>query len=255
MDRGVITYTGNAATVRANNARPLEQAIEAVREQYGWTVDFEDPPYESAYDLVDSTDPQWRKEHPTAKGVRRIAGGLFTSTFFVGKGGIPSSDSEQQVLEHLVNDYNESGNPGRFAVRSEGPRRYAVVGAGIKDSYGNEKKVAPVLDDLITLPKEKRTLGATIQTILRMLSEKSGFHLAVGVAPLNLLFNTEVEVGGDDIPARDLLIQVLAASKRPLIWRMFYDADMRIYFVNIEFASQIEEDSAGRSILKPIRKP
>ena len=75
MDRGVITYTGNAATVRANNARPLEQAIEAVREQYGWTVDFEDPPYESAYDLVDSTDPQWRKEHPTAKGVRRIAGG------------------------------------------------------------------------------------------------------------------------------------------------------------------------------------
>jgi len=62
-------------SVLANNPRPLDQAVVAIRREYGLIVAYEDPPYDSQ-DLVDDTDPGWRVAHPDAKGVTRVAGGL-----------------------------------------------------------------------------------------------------------------------------------------------------------------------------------
>lgn len=81
MNAGVIQHQGTAGTLTANDPRPLMQALAAISQEYGWTVDFEDPPYRSHFDLVDDTDPAWRANHPNAKGVTRVSGGLFQSNF------------------------------------------------------------------------------------------------------------------------------------------------------------------------------
>ena len=60
MERGVIEHQHGTATVKADCARPLAQAITAVREEYGWAVDYEDPPYHSKYDVMDMTNPSYR---------------------------------------------------------------------------------------------------------------------------------------------------------------------------------------------------
>jgi hypothetical protein len=65
-DRATIEQVDGTVSVRANSSLPLEHAIEAIRQEYGWTVDYEDPPYES-YDLVDGTDPAWQGP-PNRKG-------------------------------------------------------------------------------------------------------------------------------------------------------------------------------------------
>ena len=81
MSAGAIQHHETTATLTANFPGPLVQAIEAISQEYGWTIDFEDPHYISHFDLVDATDPTWRASHPNEKGALRVAGGFFQSTF------------------------------------------------------------------------------------------------------------------------------------------------------------------------------
>jgi len=121
------------------------QAVEAISQEYGWIVDFEDPLYQSHFDLVDATDPEWRASHPNEKGATRVSGGLFQSSF-PEPSSIPSGNAEEQVLQKLVADYNSSGNPGKFSVRKEADGRYALVGVSRKDETGKDETVNPLLD-------------------------------------------------------------------------------------------------------------
>jgi hypothetical protein len=52
VDAAVIQHNGNTGTLTANFPRPLAQAVEAISQEYGWTIDYEDPPYHSPFDLV-----------------------------------------------------------------------------------------------------------------------------------------------------------------------------------------------------------
>jgi hypothetical protein len=137
MNAGVVQHTGAAGTLTSNDPRPLTQAIETISQEYGWIVDFEDPPYRSHFDLVDATDPKWRATHPNEKGAMRISGGLFQSSF--PEPSTISDNAEEQVLQKLVADYNSSGNPGKFVVRKQAEDRYAVIGASRRDETGKTK--------------------------------------------------------------------------------------------------------------------
>jgi hypothetical protein len=81
MENAQVRHLADSITVSANDARPLAQAVTALSEEFGWAIDFEDPPYYSKYDLVDDTVPQWRAAHPNTKGVTVIAGDTFQTQF------------------------------------------------------------------------------------------------------------------------------------------------------------------------------
>jgi hypothetical protein len=40
-----VEHSANSATVVANNPRPLWMAVVALRHEYGWLIDYEDPIY------------------------------------------------------------------------------------------------------------------------------------------------------------------------------------------------------------------
>jgi hypothetical protein len=231
----------------------LDQAIIAIRQKYGWIVDYEDPPYGSN-ELVDDTDPNWRKANPEANGVTRVAGGLFTATFNLGSDMISGSADEERALDKIVADYEASANPGRFILKRESGGRFSVVGVGIRDSNGSEKSVTPILNNRISLPLNERTVSDTIQLILQAVSENSEYKVLVGSAPLNLVLQTRTKVGGDNVPARQLLIQAASATRFPLVWAVLFDADMHCYFINFEVAMRATGHAEGTPQLKPIPK-
>src|SRR5580700_267986 len=71
MTEGKIDESPASTRVIADGHRPLFQVIGAFEKDYGWMgllIDYEDPLYESKYDLVDDTAPQWRATHPNLKG-------------------------------------------------------------------------------------------------------------------------------------------------------------------------------------------
>lgn len=251
MREGVVKHKGVSAIVIANDPRPLAQATSAVREEYGWIVDYEDPPYVSDSELADDTSPIWRVGHPNQRGVRRVAGGAFQSEYQEGS-AVANSEGEEAILRKIVSEYNQSGNPGKFIVRAEGEGRFAIIGSSVKNKDGKDEDVTPILDTAISIPAVQRSADATIELILRELSGKGGRKVVLATAPANLLMQSQVSVGGENLPARTLLLQTLNATKRPVHWRLLYNADRPMYFLNLAIATRNLYDTYGRKVSMPI---
>lgn len=256
MVRARVQHGGTSATVLAHQARPLHSAISAVAEEYGWLVEFEDPPYRSRYDLVDDTDPQWRANHPLDKSVTRIAGEAFQSQYEEGP-DLTTDLGEERVLTKIVSDYNASGNPGRFFVRRESESRYAVIGQSVKDDNDRDQEVPAILDTPVSVASQTRGAIETVELILNALSAKTGQKVALMSYPANIFRPAQVTIGGTDVTARQLLLQTLdqASDRYTMMWSLLFGSDENTYFLNVTVRSQVKTDPNGRQGLTPVHRP
>jgi hypothetical protein len=253
MVRGRVQHAGTSATVLAHQSRPLHSAISAIAEEYGWLVEFEDPPYRSRYDLVDSTDPEWRANHPLEKGVTRIAGEAFQSQYQEGP-DLATASGEERVLTKVVTDYNKSGNPGKFVVRRESESRYAVIGQSVKDDNDRDQEVPAILDTPVSVASQTRGARETVQLILSTLSARTGQKVALMSYPANIFRTAQVTIGGTDVTARQLLLQTLdqASERYTMRWSLLFRFDENTYFLNVTVCSQVNTDPNGRQWLAPV---
>jgi hypothetical protein len=253
MDRAEVRHLGNSAIISANDPRPLAQALTALSEEYAWVIDFEDPPYYSKHDLVDDTAPEWRAAHPTAKGVTVIGGDGFQIQL-PGNLNATSSAEEEHILDSVVSDYNRSGNPGRFSVRNEGDGRFAIVGTYIKDENGKDQAVTAILDTPLSIPTETRDALTTVHVILNALTAGTQTKVMAGMLALNALNQAHAAVGGQNVPARVLLLQTLSAANAKLYWHLYYDNDAKMYALNVLPLMKANYDSSANRSTEPVRK-
>lgn len=252
MRHGLIEHHAGTATVKADYARPLQQAISAVREEYGWVVNYEDPPYQGSHDLIDMTNPNYRTTHPNAKVVLGPAGGPFQSTYPETPKMWSSPAAELNVLEKIVFDYNQSGNPGNFVVRELPDGSFDVVGDSIHDNAGAEVSITPVLDTPIYIPRATRSFGGAITAILNALSSKTGIGMGEGLMPFNLLPTGHLAIGGSKTSARDLLMQVIDSTGSRYVWLFLYEPPEREYLLGILPVTRAEYDAFGQRRLMPV---
>lgn len=252
MERGLLRRDAQSTTILAKHPRPLLQAVLAASEEYGWVVDYEDPPY-SGYDLADDTDPRWRAAHPGMRGFTRPAGGYFESTYTEGSNPFAATEPDKRrILGKIISDYNASSNPGRFILRENGDGTYAIVGSGVRTGPTTVAPTAIILDTPISIPTGTRDALSTVQLILKALATRTDIMIIQGTMARNGLRQTTVTVGGDNIPARTLLLQTLAPTKRRLVWQLLYDADPRMYALNLLSPQRIQFDTFGNTIRVPI---
>ena len=236
-----VEESGGMVQVSANSPRPLAQALCAIANRYQWMVDYEDPRYQSKFDLIDVTNPNWRALHPEARPSMIPSGGAFE--FKYEETLAVTADGERQVLEALVAAYNKTDNPGKFEVRElsvESPqggtsrKRYAIIGVSIKDDQGKLQPTPPLLDTLITLPVEERSADRTIRLIGEEVFAKQRVKiLGTGVAN-NALIQSKVTVGGTNMTARSLLLETLTQIKSPAMgWSAKYDSGTPMYVLNV----------------------
>ena len=246
MERAEVRHLADSITVTANDARPLAQAVTALSEEFGWAIDFEDPPYYSKYDLVDDTAPQWQAAHPNTKGVTVIAGDTFQTQFLKTPVTGTSRAEAERFLDSVVSDYNASANPGRFTVRHEGDGRFAIVGTYVKDENGQDQTISPILDTPISIQTETRDANTTIEIILNALTVKNRTEVVPFMVPQKALAQSQVTVGGENIPARFLLLQTLSAAKMKVYWRLYYDRDVNMYGFSLLPLMKANYDASGK---------
>jgi hypothetical protein len=252
VEHGTVQHRGTLALVLASDTHPLRQALEAVREEYGWVVDYEDPSFHSEHDFLDITNPEWRAVHPGERGQRILSGGAFHSEYAEPPNTATSVVEEEKVLNKIVADYNQSGNPGKFRVVREPGGRFAVIGAFVKDDVGRDEYVNPVLDTLISIPIETRSAKETVYLILDQLSAKTGIKFGY-IEWGNTLLRSRPTLGGENVSARSLLLQAIASVNRPLILELSYNPFAGVeYDLQIRIASLAKTDSAGRRTTIPI---
>jgi hypothetical protein len=55
--------------------------LQAVLQEYGWAIDYEDSPYQSSLEVVDATAPSWKASHPNGPWAFTIRGGEFRTGY------------------------------------------------------------------------------------------------------------------------------------------------------------------------------
>jgi hypothetical protein len=246
LRRAEVQRVGGMLTCVANYPRPLEQVLDAVSEEYGWSIDYEDPPYQSSFELIDDTDPQWRAANPTAAGVRRVRGGSFRATYAESAVTATSAKEKAIVIGKVVADYNASGNPGQFAIREPANGHLEIVGTSVKDEGGAQLRITPILDTPVTVQSASMNAEEAVAAILSALSIRTGTKVVPATQPTNLMMQTTVKVSGTEMSARDALHEVLSQAKIRLYWRLLYDADSQTYYFNVEMAKRVQYDTFGK---------
>jgi hypothetical protein len=235
----VIKHYGTHATVEANSARPMFQAITAFREEYGLRINFEDPPYFSQFDLVqDGTSPHI---------IWGVVGGAFQSDY-PETAAIRSSASEQlTALQIIVTNYNQSSLPGKFEVRQDPDGSFTVVGIGLRDNAGNVEYISPYLDT--QLPA-----GSLLQApyaLLSALTAKTGTQVVPsGISPL--AFPGQISIGGNNLRARDILAQICASASKTVQWDLRYDPTARRYILDVVPVVRAQYDTFGGKTTVPV---
>jgi hypothetical protein len=253
MHNAQVSHVDNSVVATTNAPRPLADVVKALSEEYGWLIDFEDPPYYSKYDVIDDTDVKWRAAHPNDKGFTLIAGSHFRTQFSEYPNVASSLADEEHILVTVVSDYNASANPGRFNVVNEGGGRFAIVGTHVKDENGQDKSITSILDTPISVSEETRNGLDTVLLILNALSTKTHTRVEPGMYALDALAQSQVTVGGQNVPARILLSEVFSDSKVGVYWHLYYDTDNQTYVFNVLRLMKAEYDSAGKRTLVLVR--
>lgn len=205
---------GQGFTVTANSGRPLAAMVTKLEEKFSWVVTYEDPQYLNPADSVDVTQAVRRTPGPGRTLVPR--GGPFT---FVAPAEIdPVAPQEPEVLRALLEQYAASGYPGTFVLERTGSI-FHIVPTGTRDADGASVPYASILDSRIVAIPGQRTALDAIEMVLGQLNGQ----VVLGSNFTELLRQTDVSQNAANDTARNLLVQILRATGRPLSWQMFCD--------------------------------
>ncbi len=167
-------------------------------------------------------------------------------------------------MQKLVADYNSSGNPGKFIVRTQAEGRYAVIGVSRRDDSGKNQSINAPLDTAISIPVQQRDARATLQLIVDSVTANSGVKVYLGMTGLSSdpLQDSELTIGGSNVPARTLLLQALEGVsttsphfRKIFVWEFLFDADMNAYYLNLRTATKTTTDANGRQVVQFIDHP
>jgi hypothetical protein len=230
-----VSETEGTVHILANNPRPLAQALDALREKYGWSVSYEDPRWLFKSDWKEAAGTPADSNAPLFP-----AGGRFAAEFpaSLAASAPPasaqtSSAEEEKAVRLIVEAYNRGDNPGRFELRKSTPGNLSVVGVAAHDAKGQVSPQKAIFDSLLTLPRSQRSATETIQLLCEKLSSISGTNVSLGVTPRNLLDHNQVTVGGAEVAARDLLLEILTLTHGNCYWRLLFDPNSKGYLLNL----------------------
>jgi hypothetical protein len=222
-----IEHSADSTTVVVDDPRPLWIAVEALRNEYGWLIDYEDPIY-GVGDTQEVQNAAFERRFPGRRS-RMPVGGHFSSTF-------TGALAPQVVIDKVLADYNASGNPGQFEKRIDERGRTRVVAK--MDSLN-------VLDTEIRVTASTKGSLTEVYALVSTLTEASGVKVKIGMMPWNLLNQARVTFAKGTMPARAVLMAIADSTQPRLMWSFLYDYDSQSYFLSLSPQSGAAVVGAG----------
>jgi hypothetical protein len=231
LDHALLTQRNGKLIVQVNNSRPVEQALAQIRRKYGLTLDYEEG---------ESNDPA------RITGLvkqRRWIGGSYTIE--VNEPASSSFADSKKFIADLLSQF-----------RAHSPQRFtAIIGANDRITVSPSSPSERVLDTLITLQPEDRTIDQTIEAILVAVSQKIGRPFGRGGIADTGTSIGHVTIGSTTpIAARILLAQALDSLAYRRYWLLGWDPRDQTYAILIDGVVRTEVTMSGAVREIPIRK-
>lgn len=243
MDFGQFKHSDHSASLTTNDARPLAQAVIALRQEYGWLLDYEDPVY-SNDDLMPLQNSDRLISHPTTKQYFRPSGGTFVTNYPEDLSSGMKTDADRKgVLAQVLLDYSKSRNPGHFELLETAPSRLDVVGR-------NDSQI-PVLDTRISINIDSEPAYIALGDVLKLVQAQRGHRIGLGLAPITPLMHCSVTRVFTNEVARSVLLDILELCQTKMVWQFLYDANHDSYLLNLDGVVISSRDVYGHRILAP----
>ncbi len=255
-------------TVNVRDSRPLSALGLEVQARTGVPINYEDPRYENAADLEDVTDrimsaEQKAQAQPGVRIVVPKGGTLAASVSFDQKRAKPDLLSATSAMNAAILAQNDAGvlSP-KFEMSTVGNSLF-VRPLQVRDASGQMRRVSPVLDTRVTVPRGTRSVIATLEVLLKQVSATSGYTIHLGTMPIRTMMTTQVTVGADQEAASAVLARMLAdisnisaglASNPRFSYVMYFDAKQRSYAFNVQKIPDSFTEGSSRTDL-PLSQP
>ena len=242
-----VAYGQVGVIFSVTGSSPLAKAAEEFEARYGIPISYEDPAYAYDGDLVDHTDPDYKRSHPDGpkalvpKGGTVVLRGNFHAP-------VRSSVDAMPLLQSLLDDHARAGNPGEFALVPSGDG-VVIVPTKVRDANGFLVPDQSPLEVRISFPELQRTDLETLDAICGTILADSGMKVGVASHNFDGLRSTEargkyyVTIGANNEPARSVLQRTLARLERPepgnktpipkMAWSLLYVPGQKIYVLNV----------------------
>jgi hypothetical protein len=222
---------GGKITINSIGAWPLHSAIERLRLEYGWVVDYEEG-IPSAGNII---------VRPDGKRAHRMRAVSVSLNEPLDKGVSEAHKGLQSLLQQL----NHADFPNYQVIEETGDRLGVVPTA---DNQGL------VLSTPVILDSKTRSISETVDEILNLVQAQSGQRIVQGGLIDRVLDTTQVTVGSTaPTPARELLAKALEGAAYKRVWVLTYDPELQEFHFGIQPALQMIKDETG-SKLKLIKR-
>jgi hypothetical protein len=236
--RGRNSQGASEIKLTVEDPRPVAKAIETLEGEYGWVITYEDPRYVHDSEVADVTLKVRRDLDQFKPGeapkVFAPAGGLLEFTYDVAPNtNLPPDPA--RVVRKLLDAQAANSSGGRFRLES-GANIMHVIPTSIKNSVGVLVPQGSVLDTIISLPAEERSVYEKIESICAAISRASNIPVELGRIPDNWFRRERDQQGANGQRARDILVNTFEKMDHEtnLSWQLFYGPGRKRYSLNIQ---------------------
>ncbi|WP_321470374.1 hypothetical protein [uncultured Paludibaculum sp.] len=250
----------------AKEGRGLSQLARELQIRYGFLVSYEEAPFDFRRDVVRIQGAHGEYAYSSIRSIpitfdlsplRGEGNGLSPDTGGSRDGAISQGavrTMDRGVITSLIEQYNTSGNPGRFSAMFDGDSVHIIPSGRSVD--GRIVEFVPILSTQITLADRVAPCIDVLHELLNEVGKTRGVAVQEGVVPLNSFLNGQLcKVKGDAQVARDALSQILsdvgrdsrfppAFPRRRFSWALHHDVNTGAYFLNIRMVREDKVQSA-----------
>lgn len=243
-----VEHGSGTATVTAENGRPLWMALNALKKEYGWAINYEEPVYSEA-ETAPAHNVVWDSKHPERPS-RAPAGHSFSATYPEDRNTPASRQQEVAIVNNVVASYNRTQNPGTFRLTVLGNGEIDVIG----QSRGAGAESPSILDTSITLSPGATSAAKALSNLVQALSSSSGVPVKLGVVPFNVLAQAQVQLPAGSASARSVLEAIATSGTVVMDWDLLYDWNSNSYFLSLEPQSKLATDRMGNRVIRWVPK-
>ena len=266
---------GNSADdIAIDSTKPLALLTTRLWQDYGYLVTYEDAPVDPVRESVTVTYAPGRIDRFSAYN---------PITFHIQRGTPSQPGSEtptksdpilplsKELIQPLVDQYNTSGNPSKFAVSFDGTS--AHIYAVAHSVNGKMEEFQPILATKVTMPPQTMPCYQTLNHLYSELKRMRDANVGQMLIGANWLFRNQCTITGTDLTARDVLAQIAyefghSTSLGPvepgqeigIAWILSYDLLDSTYYLNIEWVHEktppanvkpiVPEAATGQSVIR-----
>jgi hypothetical protein len=260
-----------ADTINVSQPRAMLALTGELADRYGYLVTYEDAPADSSREILrDRRADGLEDRHLISKPVAFHVSGRSdlkdgtadltqrkTDERVKGDGQPSFRRPGPDVMDPLLLEYHASGNPGKFAALYEGEYTH-IVPSG-RTVNGRIEDFQPILSTIVPVSQQQGLCNDVLNGLLGEIRQIRGVKIVEAAVPMNPLLPRGCSVRGHDLPARQVLIQLLdqlGADPRTglredrFMWTLVHDPLTDAYFLSTMLVQPTVTGSPGEPVVK-----